>query len=121
MPERPGEVHLEKKIVFHVSTPKEEIVVTVKNVIFGIFPHCKYSEKDKYQMRKDCPFIHLQKKNPSTSLQRKSQGKRKRVQERKGNRGNREYCKSQIQEIRNFQEHFKANGTFSKWDKPKCP
>ena len=36
IPERQGEVHLEKKIVFRVSTTEEEIVVMIERVIIRI-------------------------------------------------------------------------------------
>ena len=58
MPEKQGEVHLEKKNVLRVSIKKKEIIVMIESVIVGIPCIVNTSRKIHVTWERPCPFSH---------------------------------------------------------------
>ena len=75
------EVHQERKIDFHVSTAKEGNCSHDRESDYWHSPHCKYFKKDESGMGKDCPFVHPQTKERSTSYHNNPTTKKLLVQQ----------------------------------------
>ena len=116
-PERQGKVHLEKKIVFRVSTTKREIVVTIESVILGISRIANTSRKINVK----CERIvrsHTERIVRSCTHKRRIDSPKEKAKGKESqkvgvtNDCNFQYCKSPPKDyfrkalvIRNFHEH----------------